>query len=42
MAYLLKVYSPKKVLAKTMVDETINRRAKEEMLKKIANDKNEN
>ncbi len=42
MVVMNKVYSPKKVLAKTMVDETINRRAKEKMLKKIANDKNEN
>jgi YidC/Oxa1 family membrane protein insertase len=42
MVIMNKVFSPKKVLAKTMVDETINRRAKEKMLKKIANDKNEN
>ena len=42
MVIMNKVYSPKKVLAKTMVDETINRRAKEKMLKKIANNKDEN
>ena len=42
MIIMNKVYSPKKVLAKTMVDETINRRAKEKMLKKIANNKDEN
>ena len=42
MVIMNQVFSPKKVLAKTMVDETINRRAKEKMLKKIANDKNEN
>lgn len=30
------VYSPKKVLAKTMVDETINRRAREKIFKNVA------
>ena len=42
MVVMNKVYSPKKVLAKTMVEETINRRAKEKILKSVANDKNEN
>ena len=37
-----KVFSPKKMLAKAMVEETINRRAKEKVLKSIAEKKNEN
>ena len=37
-----KVFSPKKMLAKTMVEETINRRSKEKVLKSIAEKKNEN
>ncbi len=36
-----KVYSPKKVLAKTMVDETINRRAREKIFKNVAETLNE-
>lgn len=35
------VYSPKKVLAKTMVDETINRRAREKIFKNVAETLNE-
>lgn len=31
-----KVFTPKKMLAKTMVDETINRRAREKILKNVA------
>ena len=31
-----KIYSPKKLLAKSMVDETINRRAREKILKNVA------
>ena len=37
-----KMFSPKKMLAKTMVEETINRRAKEKVLKSVAEKKNEN
>ena len=36
-----KVMSPKKLLAKQMVDETINRRAREKVLKKVSKNKNE-
>ncbi len=36
-----KVMSPKKLLAKQMVDETINRRAREKVLKNVAKNKNE-
>jgi YidC/Oxa1 family membrane protein insertase len=36
-----KVMSPKKLLAKQMVDETINRRARENVLKKVSKNKNE-
>ena len=36
-----KVMSPKKLLAKQMVDETINRRARERVLKKVSKNKNE-
>ena len=36
-----KIYSPKKVLAKTMVEETINRRAREEIFKNVAETLNE-
>lgn len=36
-----KIYSPKKVLAKTMVDETINRRAREKIFKNVAETLNE-
>lgn len=36
MLILNKIYSPKKVLAKTMVDETINRRAREKIVKNVA------
>ena len=35
------VMSPKKLLAKQMVDETINRRAREKILKKVSKNKNE-
>ncbi len=38
---LNKIYSPKKVLAKDMVDETINRRAREKILKNVSEKKNE-
>ena len=38
---LNQIYSPKKVLAKDMVDETINRRAREKLLKKVSEKKNE-
>ena len=41
MIVLNKIYSPKKVLAKQMVDETINRRAREKVLKKVSEKKNE-
>lgn len=37
-----KVMSPKKLLAKQMVDETINRRAREKVLKSVSEKKNEN
>jgi YidC/Oxa1 family membrane protein insertase len=37
-----KVLTPKKMLAKAMVEETINRRAKEKVLKSVAEKKNEN
>lgn len=36
-----KVMSPKKLLAKQMVDETINRRAREKVLKNVSKNKNE-
>ena len=36
-----KVFTPKKMLAKAMVEETINRRAKEKVLKSVAEKKNE-
>lgn len=36
MIALYQIYSPKKVLAKTMVDETINRRAREKIIKNVA------
>ncbi|MGN1160826.1 MAG: YidC/Oxa1 family membrane protein insertase [Candidatus Fimenecus sp.] len=36
MIILYQIYSPKKVLAKTMVDETINRRAREKIIKNVA------
>ncbi len=36
-----KVMSPKKLLAKQMVDETINRRAREKILKNVSEKKNE-
>ena len=36
MVVLYQIYSPKKVLAKTMVDETINRRAREKIIKNVA------
>ncbi len=36
MIIMNKVFSPKKVLAKTMVEETINRRAREEIFKNVA------
>ncbi len=36
-----KVFTPKKVLAKTMVDETINRRAREKIFKNVAETLNE-
>ncbi|MGN0539097.1 MAG: YidC/Oxa1 family membrane protein insertase [Candidatus Fimenecus sp.] len=36
MIVLYQIYSPKKVLAKTMVDETINRRAREKIIKNVA------
>ncbi len=36
-----KIYSPKKVLAKTMVEETINRRAREKIFKNVAETLNE-
>jgi YidC/Oxa1 family membrane protein insertase len=36
-----KVLTPKKMLAKAMVEETINRRAKEKVLKSVAEKKNE-
>jgi YidC/Oxa1 family membrane protein insertase len=36
-----KVLSPKKLLAKQMVDETINRRAREKVLKNVSKNKNE-
>ena len=35
MIVLNHIYSPKKVLAKTMIDETVYRRSKEENTKKI-------
>ncbi len=41
MIVMNKVYSPKKVLAREMVNETINRRAREEILKKAAEKNNE-
>lgn len=41
MIAMNKFYSPKKVLAKTMVDETINRRAREKILKNVTEKKNE-
>ncbi len=36
MIIMNKIYSPKKVLAQTMVNETINRRAREKILKDVA------
>ncbi len=36
-----KIMSPKKILAKQMVDETINRRAREKVLKNVSKNKNE-
>ncbi|MBR5321116.1 MAG: YidC/Oxa1 family membrane protein insertase [Clostridia bacterium] len=36
MLVMNKVFSPKKVLAKTMVEETINRRAREKIFKNVA------
>lgn len=36
MVVLYQIYSPKKVLAKTMVDETINRRAREKIIKNVS------
>lgn len=36
-----KIFTPKKVLAKTMVDETINRRAREKIFKNVAETLNE-
>lgn len=36
MIALYQIYSPKKVLAKTMVDETVNRRAREKIIKNVA------
>ena len=36
MIALYQIYSPKKVLAKTIVDETINRRAREKIIKNVA------
>ena len=36
MIALYQIYSPKKVLAKTMVDETINRRAREKIIKNVS------
>lgn len=36
MVILNKVYTPKKLLAKAMIDETINRRAREKILKNVA------
>ena len=36
-----KIFAPKKMLAKSMIDETINRRAREKMLKKSAEKMND-
>ena len=36
MVVLYQIYSPQKVLAKTMVDETINRRAREKIIKNVS------
>ncbi len=41
MIIMNKVFSPKKVLAKEMVNETINRRAREKILKNVSEKKNE-
>lgn len=41
MIIMNKVFSPKKVLAKTMVEETINRRAREKIFKNVAETLNE-
>ena len=41
MVIMNKVFSPKKVLAKTMVEETINRRAREKIFKNVAETLNE-
>lgn len=41
MIVMNKILSPKKVLAKTMVEETINRRAREEIFKNVAETLNE-
>ena len=37
-----KIYSPKKLLAKSMIDETINRRAREKILKNVADTLDDN
>lgn len=37
-----KIYSPKKLLAKAMIDETINRRAREKILKNVADTLDDN
>ena len=37
-----KVFTPKKMLAKAMVDETINRRAREKILKNVADTLDDN
>ena len=42
LVIIKKDYKNLKMLAKTMVEETINRRAKEKVLKSIAEKKNEN
>ncbi len=41
MIIMNQIYSPKKVLARDMINETINRRAREKILKKAAEKKNE-
>lgn len=41
MLIMNKIFSPKKVLAKTMVEETINRRAREKIFKNVAETLNE-
>ena len=42
MVILNKVYTPKKLLAKAMIDETINRRAREKILKNVADTLDDN